>query len=69
MGMILTTFLFVLAFMPIANALPSAQAPAGSNGDPALPVVLKGKLERIKVHGKSLAGNLMKESDSPEASI
>jgi S-formylglutathione hydrolase FrmB len=32
-------------------------------------VVLKGKLERVKVHGKSLEGNLMGETASPEVSI
>jgi S-formylglutathione hydrolase len=32
-------------------------------------VVVKGKLERVKVHGKSLEGNLMGESASPEVSI
>jgi S-formylglutathione hydrolase FrmB len=46
-----------------------AQAPAGATAAPASPVVLKGKLERIKVHGKSLAGNLLKESDSPDVSV
>ena len=30
---------------------------------------LKGKIERIKIHGNSLTGNLMGESDSPEVSI
>ena len=30
---------------------------------------LKGKLERVKVHGKSLEGNLMGESAEPEVSI
>jgi S-formylglutathione hydrolase len=35
----------------------------------AAPVVLKGKLERVKVHGKSLVGNLMGESAEPEVSI
>jgi S-formylglutathione hydrolase len=47
-------------------------APAGQSADSdavAPPAVLKGKLERVKVTGKSLAGNLMKESDSPEVSI
>jgi S-formylglutathione hydrolase FrmB len=33
------------------------------------PVALKGTLERIKVHGKSLEGNLMKETAEPEVSI
>jgi len=47
-------------------------APAGQvTGSEAVapPAVLKGKLERVKVKGKSLEGNLMKESDSPEVSI
>src|SRR5688500_8453725 len=46
-------------------AAPAAQATA----PPAAPVVLKGKLERIKVHGKSLVGNLLKESESPDVSV
>jgi S-formylglutathione hydrolase FrmB len=45
---------------------PAAQVTATA---PAPPVVLKGKLERVKVRGKSLAGNLMGESDSPDVSI
>src|SRR5687767_7019399 len=69
MGMILTTFLLVFAFMPIARELPLAQAPVGSNGDPALPIVLQGKLERVKVHGKSLEGNLLRETTAPDVSI
>ena len=32
-------------------------------------MVLKGTLERIAVHGKSLEGNLMKETAAPEVSI
>ena len=40
---------------------PQAAAPTAS--------ALKGTLERIKVHGKSLEGNLMKESPAPEVSI
>src|SRR5215207_6345039 len=40
-----------------------------ASATPAAPVVLKGKLERVKVKGRSLEGNLMKESDSPEVSI
>jgi len=42
-----------------------AQAPAAT---PA-PVALKGTLERVKVHGKSLEGNLLGETASPEVSI
>src|SRR5262245_31350815 len=57
----------------IAWASPSAQTPGAQSGSQtaaaAAPVTLKGKLERIKVHGKSLTGNLMGETDSPEVSI
>ena len=35
----------------------------------APPAALKGTLERIKVHGKSLEGNLLKETAEPEVSI
>ena len=41
-----------------------SQSPAAS-----APVVLKGKLERVKVHGKALEGNLLGETASPEVSI
>jgi S-formylglutathione hydrolase FrmB len=44
------------------------QAPAGA-APAAAPVVLKGKLERIKVQGKSLEGNLLGETAAPEVSI
>lgn len=33
------------------------------------PVAIKGKVERVKVHGPSLEGNLMGETASPEVSI
>jgi S-formylglutathione hydrolase FrmB len=42
---------------------------SASSAPSAPPLALKGKLERVKVHGKSLAGNLMGESASPEVSI
>jgi S-formylglutathione hydrolase FrmB len=54
-------------FIALAAAPLVSQTPAGSSGAPA--IVLKGKLERIKVHGKSLDGNLMGESSSPDVSI
>jgi S-formylglutathione hydrolase FrmB len=44
---------------------PAAAAAATRAAAPAL----RGKIERIKIHGKSLEGNLMGESDSPEVSI
>jgi len=62
-------FLFAVAFTLVAfsgevrGQAPQAAAPT------AAPVVLKGKLERVKVFGASLKGNLMGESDSPEVSI
>ena len=46
-----------------------SQAPPAQSTAPAAPVALKGKLERVKVHGKSLEGNLMGESAEPEVSI
>jgi S-formylglutathione hydrolase len=54
----------------VLNPSLHAQAPAvtAAAAGPA-PAVLKGKLERIKVHGASLDGNLMGESSSPEVSI
>jgi len=43
---------------------------ASSGAAPSAPsVALKGKLERLKVHGKSLEGNLLGESAEPEVSI
>ena len=54
----------------VALALPSwAGQGAPPAAAPAAPVVLNGTLERVKVHGKSLEGNLMKESPAPEVSI
>ena len=60
----------VLAFSGPRVSGQIAAAPAQTaDTAPAPPVVLKGKLERVKVHGKSLEGNLMRESDSPDVSI
>src|SRR5829696_5497350 len=60
-----TVLFAVVAFSgdAVVGQAPAAQTP------PAAPVVLKGKLERVKVHGKSLEGNLLGESDSPDVSI
>src|SRR5688572_21170284 len=54
-----------------APAGPAAQAgqPAAAAQPRAAQVPLKGKIERLKIYGKSLAGNLMGESDSPYVSI
>ena len=69
---------------PAGQTAPAGrEAPAGRAGrggrvaqqaaNPAEPrapqVPLKGKIERIKIYGESLAGNLMGESDSPYVSI
>jgi S-formylglutathione hydrolase len=60
--------LFVLTGDSLLSQAQAPQSPA--QGAPAAaPVALKGKLERIKVHGNSLQGNLLGESDSPEVSI
>jgi S-formylglutathione hydrolase len=62
-----TGFPIVFAFTVLAGEPLFSQEPAVSQ--PAAPVTLKGRLERVKVHGKSLEGNLMGESASPEVSI
>jgi len=56
------------AFMAAAVQPVGSQAPASSS-PAAAPVALKGKLDRIKVHGKALEGNLLGESPAPEVSI
>ena len=43
--------------------------PASAQTESETPVALKGKLERIKVFGRSLEGNLLGESAEPEVSI
>ena len=59
---------FTVASAPVlSQSAGSGAAPA--SGGPGSNLVLKGKLERVKVHGKSLVGNLMGESASPEVSI
>jgi len=59
-----------LTFTALATAPGFAQsAVPPAPGSPGTQVVLKGKLERVKVHGKSLEGNLMGESASPDVSI
>ena len=59
-----------LAVVVAASACLLALSHGSSAGQaPAAPVALKGTLERVKVHGKSLEGNLMKESPSPDVSI
>ncbi len=55
-----------VAAEPLRSQAPAPQGPAAA---PAAPIAIKGKLERIKVHGKSLEGNLMGESAEPEVSI
>ena len=63
--------LALVALMAVGQGPASAQA-ARANGEPsapAAPVMLKGPVERIAVHGKSLEGNLMKETAAPEVSI
>ena len=69
-----TAFAFLFALTMTAGAslysqAPAAPAAAPAPAAPAAPIVLKGKLERVKVHGKSLEGNLMGESAEPEVSI
>ena len=62
---------FVGLFAVLAFTGPSISGQTAAPATPAAapPAVLKGRLERVKVQGKSLTGNLMGESDSPEVSI
>jgi S-formylglutathione hydrolase len=56
----------VLACAPLQS---EASAPRAAATQPVPPIEPTGKLERIKVHGKSLEGNLMGESAEPDVSI
>ena len=60
---------FALAFAWLVTGPLAAQAPPATPAAAAAPVALKGSLQRIKVHGKSLEGNLLRETASPEVSI
>ena len=64
-------FSIVFALVALAGEPLRSQAPAqaAQAAPAAAPVVLKGKLERVKVRGASLEGNLMGESAEPEVSI
>ena len=59
--------LTVVSAPVFSQSAPPAAPPAA--GSPGINIALKGKLERVKVQGKSLAGNLMGESAAPEVSI
>jgi len=62
--------LLLLVAVVVATAAVSTTSPASTSLQaPAPAVALKGTLERIKVHGKSLEGNLMKETADPQVSI
>jgi S-formylglutathione hydrolase FrmB len=66
-GFLAACALAVTAGTAVHSQAPAPRAP-GAAGAQA-PVALKGTLERIKVHGRSLEGNLMGESAEPEVSI
>jgi S-formylglutathione hydrolase len=59
----------VCAFITVAVQPLTAQTPAAAPTSSGAAVSLKGKLERIEVHGKSLEGNLLGETPAPEVSI
>ena len=62
--------LFLVAFVLVASPSLRSQAEApGPQATTAAPPPIKGKLERIKIFGKSLEGNLMGETPSPDVSI
>jgi S-formylglutathione hydrolase FrmB len=72
MRLIAFSAIFALAIVWGEPVWLQAQAPAGppaAGTAPAAPIALKGTLERVKVHGKSLEGNLMGETASPDVSI
>jgi S-formylglutathione hydrolase FrmB len=52
-----------IATLPLGSQVPSGESATSST------VTLRGKLERIKVHGASLEGNLLGESAAPDVSI
>ena len=63
--------LFLIAFVLSASpSLLSQAGPAQAGAGATAPAPqIKGTVERVKVHGASLEGNLMGESASPEVSI
>ena len=63
-----SALVLTLAALAAGPGFAQSAAPAAA-GNPESQAVLRGKLERVKVHGKSLEGNLMGESASPEVSI
>ena len=61
-------FAFALGISgPLSSQAPPTPSVQAAPAPPATP--LRGTLQRVKVHGKSLDGNLMGESSSPEVSI
>ena len=66
--------LYAVMLFACAFVLAGVQPVGTQNGNAAAssstaPVTLKGTLERIKIHGKSLEGNLLGETADPEVSI
>ena len=58
----------VCAFI-VGSIQPLGSQSSTSKPSAPAPAALKGKLERIKIHGKSLEGNLLGETPAPEVSI
>jgi S-formylglutathione hydrolase len=58
---------FVLVVSPSLRSQAEAPGPQATTAAPPPPI--KGKVERIKIFGKSLEGNLMGETASPDVSI
>jgi S-formylglutathione hydrolase FrmB len=64
-GVVLFVCMFAVAGVrPVLTQNGNAAASSAST-----PVTLKGTLERIKIHGKSLEGNLLGETADPDVSI
>ncbi|MEP7309546.1 MAG: alpha/beta fold hydrolase [Acidobacteriota bacterium] len=65
-GLLAASAIALLTVVPLRS---QGQAPPSAPAPSAPAPALKGTLERVKVHGKALEGNLMGESAEPEVSI
>jgi S-formylglutathione hydrolase FrmB len=59
----------LLSQAPAPGAASSGASAQGGAPQGGTPVTLRGTLERVKVHGRSLEGNLLGESPAPDVSI
>ena len=67
-GLLAASTIALLVPVPL-HSQAQTTSPAGARPASSPAPALKGTLERLKVHGKALEGNLMGESAEPEVSI